>query len=734
LLFASHWPWAVGLTVGTAALITPGLSFVPPRYELGGIAPVDIRAPYDFSYEDRSTTDARREQAAAQLPEVYDLNPRAADAALSRLSAAFELGRGALERKGKEREEGLAASRSALGVPALENEFAVLIREEFRPALEQALGEALITVLRRDIVASKERMAATGVIARRTGPSTSVLTRDFSSILTLDEARRELADQIALQTDLSSGSRLRLTALASRFVEPTLTFNFAETERRRAEARARVEPVYFQMKEGRTVVRAGDPIDEGVLRQLERLRELEGRRWGLAGVLGAVLVASFLFLCLWHLIRPLQRGSESKRRSFSLVGLTILLNLAMAKFIFFVAGAVGDQIVTPPFNNVRSYYYAIPFASVAVLVALLETGSTALLASVVFSLAIGFMTGDLYLAAMSFLSCLGAILAAFQYMQRTAVIKAGLLIGSINFFLVLAIDLLADRYQPWMSFGFDLLCGFLGGAAVTVVVGFLLPALETLFERTTDIRLLELSNQNISLLRRLALEAPGTYHHSVVVGSLSEAAAETIGANAILCRTAALYHDIGKLHKVDYFIENQFAGLNRHDKLSPRMSALIIASHVKEGIEMAKQANLPPAIIDIIPQHHGTKLITYFYEKARQSEDPALGEVREEEFRYPGPKPQTKEAAIVMIADAVEAASRTLEEPSPARLRGVIRKIIDYIFLDGQLDECDLTLRDLEKISQSFQRVLMGIHHHRVSYPGFDFEKLGEPVVVQNGR
>ena len=194
-----------------------------------------------------------------------------------------------------------------------------------------------------------------------------------------------------------------------------------------------------------------------------------------------------------------------------------------------------------------------------------------------------------------------------------------------------------------------------------------------------------------------------------------------------------MYHDIGKLTKVNYFVENQY-GANKHDTLSPRMSALIIASHVKEGIEMGKEIDLPQEIIDVIPQHHGTKLITYFYQKAKEHQDPALGAVTEEEFRYPGPKPQTKEAGIIMIADAVEAASRTLGEPSPARLKGMIRQIIDYIFLDGQLNECDLTLRDLEKIAQSFLRVLMGIHHQRVSYPGFDFEKQVEPIVVQDSR
>jgi hypothetical protein len=417
-----------------------------------------------------------------------------------------------------------------------------------------------------------------------------------------------------------------------------------------------------------------------------------------------------------------------------MVGLIVVVQLALARVIFFVASTVAEEIVQPPFNNIGSYQYLIPLAVVAVLVSLLDNAQTALVASVVFSIAHGLMTGNMQLAVFSLLSCLGAILGMNQYKQRSALMKTGVFIGGVNLVVVAAIDLLSGNYTPISNFGFDLACAFVGGLGVSFVVSFFLPALESLFDRTTDIKLLELSNNNIPMLRALALEAPGTYHHSVVVGSLAEAAAETIGANAVFCRTAALYHDIGKLKKVDYFVENQYGGANRHDKLSPQMSALIIASHVKEGIEMAKEMNLPPEIIDIIPQHHGTKLITYFYEKAKESRDPELGEVGEEEFRYPGPKPQTKEAGIIMIADATEAASRTLEDPSPARLKGVIRQIIDYIFLDGQLDECDLTLRDLEKISQAFLRVLMGIYHHRVNYPGFDFEKTVEPVVVQDSR
>jgi putative nucleotidyltransferase with HDIG domain len=468
-----------------------------------------------------------------------------------------------------------------------------------------------------------------------------------------------------------------------------------------------------------------------VLRQLEILSAAEGRKWGLAKVVGAFLISAVLFLCQWKLLAPTRSTPSRRRQTFALVGIIVVGHLILARVVFFVAGALGEQIVTPPLNHVSSYNYVVPFAAVAILVRLLESRAAAGLASVIFSVFLGLMSGDLHLAVFSLLSCLGAILGYFQYKQRTALIKAGLFIGSVNFVIVLGLDLLTERYTPGITLSFDLVCAFIGGAAVSVVVSFLLPAFESLFQRTTDIKLLELSNHNLPLLRRLTLEAPGTYHHSVVVGSLAEAAAEAIGANGIFCRTAALYHDVGKIKKVDYFVENQ-TGANKHDKLSPRMSALIIASHVKEGIEMAREMDLPQEIIDIIPQHHGTKLITYFYEKAKESHDPALGELSEAEFRYPGPKPQTKEAGLIMIADGVEAAARTLEDPSSARLKGVIRKIIDYIFLDGQLDECDLTLRDLEKISQGFLRVLMGMYHHRVDYPGFDFEKKTDTVVVQD--
>ncbi len=217
---------------------------------------------------------------------------------------------------------------------------------------------------------------------------------------------------------------------------------------------------------------------------------------------------------------------------------------------------------------------------------------------------------------------------------------------------------------------------------------------------------------------------------------MAEEAAKAIGANSLFCRVAAIYHDVGKVNHPEYFVENQ-RGINPHDRLSPSMSALIIASHVKDGIKMAREAGLPEQIVDIIPQHHGTKKMSFFYEKAKQAADPSMGPVKEEDFRYPGPKPQTREAAIFMIADAVEAAARTVGEPSPNRLREMIRKVTNSIVLDGQLDHCDLTFADLERIQEAFLRLLVSMYHRRVDYPGFDFGRsrsVPKPTVEPQDR
>jgi hypothetical protein len=286
-------------------------------------------------------------------------------------------------------------------------------------------------------------------------------------------------------------------------------------------------------------------------------------------------------------------------------------------------------------------------------------------------------------------------------------------LGLLNILIATAVDIYSADFGD-MKLLWDWGFAFLGGISAGIITAGIAPLVEISFRYVTDITLLELSNPDRPLLRRLMLEAPGTYHHSVIVGSLVESAAAEIGANPLLAKVCGYYHDIGKISKPLYFIENQQNCKNKHDKLAPSMSGLILIAHIKNGVEIAKEHKLGQAITDSIRQHHGTSLIKYFYDKAKQlrGEDA----VKIDDFRYPGPKPQTREAGLVMLADVVEAASRTLENPTPARIQGLVQNLINKIFSDGQLDNCELTLKDLHKIAKSFNKILNGIHHHRIEY------------------
>jgi putative nucleotidyltransferase with HDIG domain len=314
---------------------------------------------------------------------------------------------------------------------------------------------------------------------------------------------------------------------------------------------------------------------------------------------------------------------------------------------------------------------------------------------------------------------LGGIVGAHgvrQCKDRSTILNAGMKVSVVNLAMAMSFQISNDSLFSMQTI-FCVIFALAGGIINAVFVTGTIPLIESLFYYITDIRLLEQANFNSPVLRELMVRAPGTYHHSVLVGNLVEAAAESINANPLLARVAAYYHDIGKTSKPQYFIENLGHAENKHDRLAPSMSALILISHVKEGVELAKAHRLGQPIIDIIRQSHGTGLITYFYQKAKNLSAQEGKVVDEREFRYPGPKPQTREAGLVLLADHVEAASRTLADPTPARIQGMVQKIINNIFIDGQLDECELTLKNLHEIAKSFNKILVGIYHQRIDYP-----------------
>lgn len=509
---------------------------------------------------------------------------------------------------------------------------------------------------------------------------------------------------------------------------PNLHYEASTTERLRTEARSAVNPYDGLVRKDEKIIGSHEIATADPIRKLESLRA-----WGthqkpapdwrrdLPPVLGRLVLIAFLILGFSTYLKLHHPSVYAETPPLLL--LAILSALVMG---------VGWLVV----NQFRGYEMLIPMTVLSLSVALLFGNALAfaatlvasLLTGVVFGLGLPFLTG-------SALAGIAAIATATGVRRRRDFYRP-MLVVAVTYAIAIAamglvdgarLDILVRRMAWGMGAGF----------ASVLAVTILLPLLESLFTVTTDITLLELADLNRPILRRLMLEAPGTYHHSIVVGTLAESAAAAIGGNPLLARVGAYYHDIGKIDKAEYYVENQSSARNRHEKLSPTMSSLIIQAHVREGAEIARKEKLPKAIVNAIVEHHGTTLLTFFYAKAQlelkkkgeqKKAYPSEIEVPEAEFRYPGPKPQSKETAVLMLADAVEAAARSLNEPTPGRIRGVVNRILEARVKDGQLDESPITFEDLAKIRDAFIPVLTALFHARVHYPGVFAE---EPRVVR---
>lgn len=570
-----------------------------------------------------------------------------------------------------------------------------------------------------------------GTIERTRINATSALTlRDVNTqgeerlpgsdgVLTVDEARARAQATVLERLELSEPAEAALGQFVAELVAPNVRFNSnASTQRRRDQVDA-VQPAFYEIKRGRVLLRQGDVVTSQNIRELDALREQYRSDRSLLGIAGTALLVALAVFSLWRYVVHYKRRVRYQRvEHLYLLTLVALVGMVLlTRGSLFLSSAVADAATQGPLTSVESYRYAIPFASGAVLLMLLVDVQVAWAFSAVFAVVVGAMTGELGLMMYALLGSFAAIYGMSQYKQRTALTRAGLLVGGVNALGVVGIALLGAPIESLPILGFHVVCALAGGILVSIVATIALPPLEHLFQSLTDIKLLELSNMNLPLLKELAVSAPGTYHHSVVVGTLAEKAAEAIGVNPLLARVAAYYHDIGKLRQPQYFVENQKEGHNPHDKLSPSMSALVLVSHVKDGVAYAKEHGLPQPLIDAIPEHHGTRLIRFFYEKARRAAQTEGRNIDERDFRYPGPRPRSKETAILMLADGVEAISRTHSDTGPARLRAMIRRSVREAVEDGQLDRCSITLEDLAKISDAFLGVLAGMHHQRIEYP-----------------
>jgi putative nucleotidyltransferase with HDIG domain len=428
-----------------------------------------------------------------------------------------------------------------------------------------------------------------------------------------------------------------------------------------------------------------------------------------------------------------QPKTFSRTSRILLVFGTILLQLAVTKLVLVLCNSGHYRILRPEMGGLIT-----PFAFAPLVLSVLLGRNHGLYAAVFVSLWSSVLFGkiDAPILVTSLISGFAAVSLTLQVRRRSTLIRAGLGVGLAIWLLALAfgwigpINLFSPIGNDWKMIGLQSAYAIANGILTAMVVGGALPLLEQLFQVTTDISWLEASDLNHPLLRQMTIEAPGTYHHSLVVANLAEAAAEAIGANATLCRVCSYFHDVGKLVKPEYFTENMNFERNPHDDLAPTMSALIIIAHVKEGVDLALKHKLNHRIIDIIQEHHGTSLVYYFYQRAMQQQEDAraggkimnmreedIPEVREESFRYSGPKPQTKESAIVSLADIVESASRSLSKPTPQKIEQLVNELIEERIADGQLDECDLTLGDIRVMAERFRFTLSTMLHSRIAYP-----------------
>ncbi|MDP3939651.1 MAG: HDIG domain-containing protein [Deltaproteobacteria bacterium] len=695
-----------------AFLVAPNLPFLTIVPGIGEVATQTIKSPGEFLIEDVASTTEKRGEAEDDVRAVYDLDRGVSLELESRIEPAFEGARSAPpEAAGERFLEILGTS-----MPAARTE--PLARQGFDPEDARMLRAMVAQAMAGRIVSNQELLqdeSRKGIIVREVDSRKEQVLSDLGAIIDLEKARANLKTRAAENAASIPPERLKaLVALAQALVRPNLTLNRIETEERKNAARENVKPVTMILKKGEIIVRDGDPVDARHVVILQAIRDQSLNR-----SLGTLIGALTLFFVL--LLGTTFRFAQSSIRKFRgdlrstvfFLG-TLLGMIVLSRVLLFVAEAVGSAF---PFIPPDAYRYAIPVAAGAMLVRMVLNSETAVLFAALLSLIVGIMVErSLFFASMTFLSSLVGAYAVGQVQTRSRILTAGVEVGLMNAAL-LALWALMDGRLLEREVVAGLVTGFGGGLGAAVIVTAVTPLVEWALGTVTGLKLLELSNNDHPLMKELALKAPGTFHHSMIMASLVEAAAEQINANPLLARVSAYYHDVGKTLKPHYFVENMPPGENKHDKLSPSMSARIVKAHVKEGIELGKKYKLPEIIIDAIPQHHGTSLIKYFYDKAIQSSDPDTEEVKEMDYRYPGPKPRSRECAILMLADSAEAALRTLSDPNRARIQGAVQKIINNIFRDGQLDECDLTLRDLNNIARSFTDTLTAIYHGRIAYP-----------------
>lgn len=703
------------------ALVYPGEHLRGPldTPHAGDLATDDLIAPFRITVA-KSPVELAEEQelATAAIPQilVYDSSVvQAAFASLDAFTSLIDSLRRVDARSGPGGLENVIDLVTArfpfMGSLAIE-------RSLTQPDDPQIVRDRLVTLLRDDIYAigvindlSNLPEGRVRMVLLRRGDKESIYQRD--RILDMPRANARLLTALNQQTGRMPLDVEYYYLIGRTFVQPNLRLDVAEYQQRVTEGLAQISTVKEVVNEGDTIVRAGRRISEReamVIRELVRVQRQQtgavglGYGWwpALARFLLVASIFGVLYLALYYFRRPLFRSTTR------LLALMLVFALQIGTLFVLRAFDIGDTSLL------------LPVAILPIMVTVLFDAEVGMLCTVVLALLLGVLHRfDFSLVLMTSLIGTVACFASRHVRRRSHFYRIVLLVSLAYVAYIVVVESL--KLAPTTDIFEQALYGFVVALLSTLLTIGLLPFFESIFSITTDITLLELSDLNHPLLKRLALEAPGTHHHSISVGTLSEAAAKAIDANPLLARVGCYYHDIGKIEIPEYFVENQLGVASKHAALSPSMSSLILTAHVKRGRRLGEEFDIPDDVLNFIEEHHGTMVMSYFYQKAlEQGADPSV----KDKFRYPGPKPQIRETGIAMLADAVEAASRTLEDPSPARIHNLIQRIISDRFQSGELDECPLTLRDLARIREAFAQVLIGAFHHRVAYPKRDHQEV----------
>jgi putative nucleotidyltransferase with HDIG domain len=722
------------LSLTLALILSPRTPTPSRHYQVGDIARENVKATGEFLVEDVETTAKRQKERLAETPPVFDLEEQISTKVQQRLQKAMEYMRGVSQEIQPAASAGQPApgrkTRSRLSYKALLEHkpefdqilgvtipnptFQVLAKAEFSPYLEAMTCQVLDQFFNQGVISSHAIMQPPPkqILVRRLPSRKETLEQAPFSFVELDEGRKSAAGYCRdVAAEFSPAERWLVCDLTQYLLVTNVSPNWAETQERQQAALKALQPVYFKVKRGEMLVREGEPITAMHLVKLEAQSKLYPRSRGAVVFLGIFFSLTLLLVVFYQLACLSLRNFSQRLRDLAFLAALLLTGTLLNKFLLILGEHLSRNLPEVGLNLV----YLLPLGLPAIFAAMflgLETGVgvaflgatfTALMVPKPFPLFLYFVIAGLV-----------AVWGVKNCRRRNALIKAGLAISLVNMCLLAAFKLLEYPFA-FKGLFYGEIAAFTGGLLTGILALGFTPIMEAAFRYSSNIRLLELLNLDQPILRELMLVTPGTYHHSLVVGQMVEAAAETIGANPTLAKAAAYYHDVGKIKKPIYFVENQI-GENKHEKLAPSMSSLILISHVKDGVDLARKHQLGEAIVDIIRQHHGTGTISYFYHKAK-AQAANSQQVNIEDYRYPGPRPQTKEAGLVLLADQVEAASKTLTEPTPARIQGLVQKIINNVFADGQLDQCELTLKDLHHIAKSFNQILSGIFHQRIHYP-----------------